>query len=360
MALVGLLLAVACAGGGGTASPPAKPAAAQPPAAATIAPSATVPASASNAANGQAAARPAEPAWQMHKMTVPYTPVGGPMAPLWIAVEEKLFEKHGLDVTAQFVGGSSPITQAMTAGEYDLGVGNGGTAALAKLAGGDITIVALHAPYFSIDSWSKPELRTIADLRGKTIGVTRLGSSTHFAAIAMLASAGLQPTDVTLLQTGGLGESLAALFSLQADAVMLAPPQNMEAQKAGFHQVAVLSQLGQYGLFPETGILARDAVLTDPHRREIGVRFIRAFNEALALARTDADVTKRVSSKYTQVDDDAVLQATFDFYSKFFPASMRIEEQTIRNLLTFIDQPGAKDADPKLFYDNSLVDEAAR
>ena len=356
MALVGLLLAVACAGGGGGAAPAASKAPPVP--ASESGPAAT--AGGAGAAAAPAPARPAEPAWQMHKMTVPYTPVGGPMAPLWIAVEEKLFEKHGLEVTPQFVGGSSPITQAMAAGEFDLGVGNGGTAALNKLSGGDILIVALHAPYFSIDAWSKPEIRSIPELRGKTIGVTRLGSSTHFAAMAMLASAGLQPTDVTLLQTGGLGESLAALFSLQTDAVMLAPPQNMEAQKAGFHQVAVLSQLGEYGKFPETGVLAREAVLTDPRRREIGVRFLRAFDEALVLAKTNAEVTKRAYRKYTQVDDDAVLQATYDFYSGFFPNSQRVEDQTIRNLLTFLDHPGAKDADPRIFYDNSLVDEAAR
>jgi NitT/TauT family transport system substrate-binding protein len=310
--------------------------------------------------SASAGAASAAPAREPVRLTVPYTPVGGPMAPLWIGVEEHLFEKQGLEVTPQFVAGSSPISQGMTAGEYDLGVANGGVAALNKLNGGDIIMVGVHAPYFSIDSWSKPEIQSIADLRGKTIGVTRLGSSTHFAAAAMLASAGLQPTDATLLQTGGLGESLAALFSLQADAAMLAPPQNLEAKKAGFHQVAVLSELGQYGLFPETGILARETMLTDPARRDVGVRFLRAFGEALRLAKTDADVTKRASRKYTQIDDDEVLQVTFDFYSKYFPSSLRIEEQTVRNLLTFLDDPKAKDADPHQFYSNDLMDAASR
>ena len=349
--IVGAALVAAC--GGGVSAPAPKAAApAAPPA-----PAAQASAPSQPAARSQS---PAPAAREPVRLTVPYTPVGGPMAPLWIGVEAHLFEKQGLDVTAQFVAGSSPITQGMAAGEYDLGVANGGVAALNRLAGGDLLIVGVHAPYFSIDAWSKPEIQTIADLRGKTIGVTRLGSSTHFAASAMLASAGLAPTDATLLQTGGLGESLAALFSLQADAVMLAPPQNLEAKKAGFHQVAVLSELGQYGLFPETGILAREAVLTDPARRDVGVRFLRAFGEALQLAKTDADVTKRASRKYTQIDDDEILQATFDFYSKYFPNTLRVEEQTIRNLLTFLDDPKAKDAAPQQFYTNELVEAAAR
>ena len=126
------------------------------------------------------------------------------------------------------------------------------------------------------------------------------------------------------------------------------------------HQVAVLSQLGQYGLFPETGILAREGMLTDPARRDVGVRFLRAFGEGLRLAKTDAAVTKAASRKYTQIDDDEILQATFDFYSKYFPDSLRIEEQTVRNLLTFLDDPKAKDADPRQFYSNELVDAASR
>jgi ABC-type nitrate/sulfonate/bicarbonate transport system substrate-binding protein len=344
MTLAGTLLVAACA----SAAPAEAPKAA--------APAAAAPAGQASAPSQPAAAPAATAAREPVKLTVPYTPVGGPMAPLWIGVEEHLFEKQGLEVTAQFVGGSSPITQGMAAGEFDLGLANGGVAALNKLNGGDTIMVGVHAPYFSIDSWAKPEIQSIADLRGRVIGVTRLGSSTHFAATAMLASAGLQPTDATLLQTGGLGESLAALFSLQADAVMLAPPQNLEAKKAGFRQVAVLSELGQYGLFPETGIIAREGMLTDPVRRDVGVRFLRAFGEALHLAKTDADVTKRASRKYTQIDDDEILQVTFDFYSKYFPDSLRIDEQTVRNLLTFLDDPKAKDADPRQFYSNELVD----
>jgi NitT/TauT family transport system substrate-binding protein len=336
-----LVLLAACTGGSGSPPPPAAPIATAESAAGAAPP----------------AAAPARP---LQQMTVPYTPISGPMAPLWIAVEQKLFEKYGLEVTPQFIGGSSPITQAMSTGEFDIGIGNGAVAALSRLNGGDILIIGLHAPAFSIDSWSRPEIRTIADLRGKTIGVTRFGSSTHFAAIAMLASAGMQPSDAVIVQTGGVGESLAALLSQQMDDVMMAPPQSFEAGRAGFHQVAVLSQLGEYGLFPETGIIAREAVLREPARRDAAVRFLRAFAEALTVARTDAEASKQVYRKYTQVDDEEVLQETYDYYSKFFSSTLRIDEKSIANLMLFLDHPQAREADPKLFYDNSLVDEAAR
>src|SRR5689334_10632869 len=105
------LLGAACASGGGAAP------AAAPKAAASAAPAA--PAAPSGGASQAAPAPAAQPPREPVRLTVPYTPVGGPMAPLWIGVEAKLFEQQGLDVTAQFVSGSSPITQGMTAGEYD-------------------------------------------------------------------------------------------------------------------------------------------------------------------------------------------------------------------------------------------------
>ncbi len=348
--LLPILIATLLLGGCSSAAAPAAPAAPR------AAPTEAAPA----ASSASAPALATEPPRQLQKVTVPYTPISGPMAPLWIGVDQKLFEKYGLEVTAQFVGGSSPITQALTTGEYDIAVANGGVAALNRLNGGDIMIVGLHAPTFSIDSWSRPEIRSIAGLRGKSIGVTRFGSSTHFAAIAMLESAGLQPTDAVILQTGGVSESLAALLSGQMDAVMLAPPQSFEARRAGYYQVALMSEMGEYGLFPETGIIAREAVLRDPQLRAMGVNFMRAFTEALHVAKTDAEVTKQALHKYAQIDDETVLQDTFDFYSKFFPDTLRIDERSITNMMRFLDDPRARDADPKLFYDNGLVDDASR
>ena len=87
---------------------------------------------------------------------------------------------------------------------------------------------------------------------------------------------------------------------------------------------------------------------------------MRAMSEGLLLARTDATVGKRALGKYTRVNDEAVLQGTFDFYKPYWSTTLRIEERAIANALRFLEHPKAKDADPKQFYDNSLVDEAMK
>ncbi|MBX5493257.1 MAG: ABC transporter substrate-binding protein [Chloroflexi bacterium] len=333
------LLLAAC--GGSTSSAPAPRAAEGP--AASAAPTAAAP----------TANPPAAPV----ALTVAYTPASGPMVPLWIGVEEGLFAQQGLAVTAEFVGGSSPIVQAMLSGQYPMAVLGGGAPALNRLEGGDLLMIAAPGSAFSIDAWSKPTITQVADLRGKIVGVTRFGSSTHFAAIAMLASAGLQPDDVVLLQTGGVSESLAALLSGQTDAVMLAPPQNLEAQRAGYHQLAMLSALGDYGLFPELVVTVRESWLQQPDHRALAARFLRGYAAAVQIARTDAATTTRALRKYLKLDDDAVLQATYEYYRTYFPDSLRVPERSVANMLQTLDHPAARTADPRQFFDNSLVDE---
>jgi hypothetical protein len=88
----------------------------------------------------------------------------------------------------------------------------------------------------------------------------------------------------------------------------------------------------------------------------VALRFLRALHEGLHVSKTDAAAFKRVLRKYAQTDDEAVLQATFEYYRDYFPDSMRVDERAIRNALRLSDHPAAKDADPRTFYDNSLLD----
>ena len=78
------------------------------------------------------------------------------------------------------------------------------------------------------------------------------------------------------------------------------------------------------------------------------------------MARTDAAITKRVLRKYTRVDDDAVLQTTFEYYKKYFGETLKVNERSYANLLQLLEHPKAKDADPKRFFDNSLLEQILR
>lgn len=293
------------------------------------------------------------------RLTVGYTPISGAAIPFFIAVEEKIFQKYGFEVSPVFMGGSPLINAAILAGEFPIGYTGGGAIISSRLAGSDLIAIASPLPVLTIDGWAKPEIKSIGDLRGKRIGVTRFGASSYFAGLSMLESAGVKPSEVTFIQNGGVGESYAALLGGRVDVCMIGYPFGLRAQKAGFHLLFRPADT-EYGLFPTAVIGARESWLKDGRNRRLAVDFLRALNEGQRLARENAEVTKKALGKFTRTENDAELQGSFEFYKDAFSSTLRVVEKSMANALKFVDHPKAKGADVKQFYDNSLVDEAMK
>ena len=187
---------------------------------------------------------------ELQKLTVGYTPISGAAIPLFIALEEKIFQKYGYDVAGIFMGGSPLINSAILAGEFPLGYTGGGAIISSRLGGSDLIAIASPLQVLTIDGWARPEIKSIADLRGKRVGVTRFGASTYFAALSMLESAGVKPGEVTFIQNGGVGESFAALTGGRVDVCMIGYPFGLRAKNAGF-QLLFRPSTTEYGLFPD-------------------------------------------------------------------------------------------------------------
>src|SRR5215468_7716578 len=296
---------------------------------------------------------------EFQKLTVGYTPIGAGSLPLFIAVEERIFQKYGYEVFPVFMGGSPLINSAIIAGEFPIGYTGGGAVIASHVSGSDLIAIASPLPVLTIDGWSKPEIKSVSDLRGKRIGVTRFGASSYFAGLSMLESAGIKPSEVTFIQNGGVGESYAALVGGRVDVCMIGYPFGLRARKEGFHLLFRPLDT-EYGLFPTAVIGAHESWLKDGKNRKFTIDFLRALNEGQRLAREDAVVTKRALGKFTRTENDAELQGTFDFYKDAFSSSLRVAEKSMANALKFVEHPKAKGADVKQFYDNSLVEEAMR
>ena len=158
-----------------------------------------------------AASQAAQP--DLTKLTVGYSPISAATLPFFIALEERLFQKHGLEVVPVFFGGSPLINAAIMAGEFPIGLTGGAGIISSQLAGADLTVIGSYLQVLTIDGMAKPEIKSINDLKGKKVAVSRIGASTYFAGLSMLDSRGMKPTDVVFIQAGGVGESFAALVN---------------------------------------------------------------------------------------------------------------------------------------------------
>src|SRR6516164_1314261 len=296
---------------------------------------------------------------EFQKLTVGYTPIAGAALPLFIAVEEKIFQKYGYDIFPVFVGGSPLINSAILAGEFPIGYTGGGAVIASHLSGSDLIAIASPLPVLTIDGWSRPEIKSISDLKGKRVGITRFGASSYFSALSMLESGGVKPSEVTFIQNGGVGESFAALTGGRVDVCMIGYPFGLNARNAGFNLLFRPSQT-EYGLFPTAVIAARESWLKDAKNHKTAVDFLRALDEGQQLAREKAAATKRALRRFTRVDNDASLQRSFEYYKDAFPSSLRVIEKAMANALKFVDHPKAKQFDVRQSFDNSFVDEAMR
>jgi ABC-type nitrate/sulfonate/bicarbonate transport system substrate-binding protein len=295
----------------------------------------------------------------LQKLTVGYTPISGAALPFFIAVEERIFQKHGFEVSPVFMGGSPLINSAILAGEFPIGYTGGGAVISSRLSGSDLVAIASPLPVLTIDGWAKPEIKSIGDLKGKRVGVTRFGASSYFSALSMLEAGGIKPNEVTFIQNGGVGESLAALMGGRVDVCMIGYPFGLNAKNAGFNLLFRPSTT-EYGLFPTAVIAARESWLKDVKNRRVAIDFLRALHEGQLLARENATVSKRALRKFTRVENDASLQGSFEFYKEAFPPTLRIVEKAMANALKFVDHPKAKQFDVRQSFDNSLIDEALR
>src|SRR6185503_677497 len=227
---------------------------------------------------------------ELQKLTVGYTPIAGAALPLFIAVEERIFQKYGYEIFPVFMGGSPLINSAILAGEFPIGYTGGGAVIASHLSGSDLIAIASPLPVLTIDGWSRPEIRSIADVRGRRVGVTRFGASTYFSALSMLEFGGVKPNEVVFIQNGGVGESFAALQGGRVDVCMIGYPFGLNAKNAGFNLLFRPSQT-DYGLFPTAVLGARESWLKDPRNHKLTIDFLRVMTEAQQFARDNAVVS---------------------------------------------------------------------
>ena len=327
----------------------------------SAAPGPTAAASASAVASRPAsqAATPASPAQSAAagtaaQLTIPYTAVSVSNTPIWVPIEAGLFKKYGVDAKTEFVSQSPNVTAAMLSGQTPVANQGEDSVINADLEGGDIAIVASGMTKFLFSVFSSPKIASVADLKGKKIGISKIGATTDFVARLVLSKNNLQPEkDVALIQLGGVPEIMAGIQSGAVDAGMLSPPTDSKARQAGLKE---LVNLTTYDVtYYQAPLAITKSWLAGHHDQALNV--LRGYAAGIASIHQDKEQTKAIIAKYTKTDDPAVLEDAYQALVSALPRVPTPKPDAIQTGLSQSTAAKAKTADPNSFIDASLVDE---
>lgn len=143
--------------------------------------------------------------------------------PLTIAEQLGYFKAEGLDVKIVDFAGGSQALRALVGGSADVVSGAFEHAVNMQPKGQKLRAIVLmgRAPQIvlGVNPKTMPQFKTVADLKGKKIGVTAPGSSTNVMTNFVLAKAGLKPSDVSIIGVGAGNGAVAAMRAGQVDAI---------------------------------------------------------------------------------------------------------------------------------------------
>jgi ABC-type nitrate/sulfonate/bicarbonate transport system substrate-binding protein len=296
-------------------------------------------------------------AQSLPKVRAAYTSIGIQFDPVYIMKELDLPRKYGLDVDMLFVPVSSRAIQAALAGEIQF-ITSGGVANInANVTGADFVGLTATLSTFVFKVIASPELKKPEQLKGKKVGISRLGGASDFSIRYALGRWGLVPDkDVAIIQVGGEQEEVLALQNKAVDAVILSEPFATLATRAG---ATVLSDLSQLGVrYTMHGFGARKSYIQA--NRDITIRFMKAYLEGIYVFKTNKDLALNVLKKYTRLDDMSLVQTSYDEMSQRL--IRRIPHPDREGIQTIIDQlaktrPQMKNLNPSDFIDPSILKE---
>jgi NitT/TauT family transport system substrate-binding protein len=221
-------------------------------------------------------------------------------AAIWLAGEARLLKKNGLDAEALYLE-SALVRTALIAGDIAIGGMSGTTMVAPRLQGADPIIIASFANSLQYRFVVQPNIRSVADLKGKRVGVAGFGLGAHRGAQIILTRLGLNPdTDVMMLQIGGDPTRMSALLSGSIDATVFNPPLHNRAVEAGMKIMANIEEMN----FPVQGSALVTTERFIKKNRDVVRRVVKSVVAAIHLIKTNPELTKRTIKKYMRCKDD--------------------------------------------------------
>jgi NitT/TauT family transport system substrate-binding protein len=277
-------------------------------------------------------------------------------SPIWAMQERKFLEKQGLQPEIISISASPTVLQALLANEIDAASISVTTLTSSRLAGFDSVMILGVVPTFVDFIVSVANITSVEQLKGKTAGVNRLGSTSDMGLRLALRKLGIDPDkDVKIIPAGGNPERFAALSKGITQFTIMPEPFVREAERLGFRKLFSINTLKIP--FWWNGILTREAIVKT--KRPLMLKLTRAMVEAIHYLKTDKEGAKALFRKNLGISDPEALERAYNAYIPIFneaPYPTPDGVKTMLDDLALRDKKAAA-ADPNAFVDMSLVRE---
>jgi NitT/TauT family transport system substrate-binding protein len=291
------------------------------------------------------------------KIDAGFATIGQGAGPMMVTWKAGLFKKHGLDVEKpRIMGGAKGVVRGLMAGEIQFG-NMAAPAPLRSNVKGEADLIFLTGGINQQFIMARPGITGREQLTGKKIGFVGDGGLNDALVnfiIEKLSDASIKGIEKESIPAGG-AEQMAALVSGKCDAMVITPPESINAQRKGCNY---LIDFAEYGLNYALGGIAarRDYVEKNP---EITRKFIKAYVEGMHRYRTDREFTVNVQGEYSGIADRTVAEETYDLTRPDMPPIPYPVVASLQVLLDFMSKevPEAKNVDARRFVDDHFIRE---
>jgi ABC-type nitrate/sulfonate/bicarbonate transport system substrate-binding protein len=293
---------------------------------------------------------------QAEKFVIAWSAVSALNSPFWVMNDAGFLKQEGLDMELVYIASSPTVARATLAGDIVISGANSQVIVDVGLQGGDLVAMGAITNVVAFYVMAAPEIKSVPDLKGKVVGVTRFGASTDFGMRMLLSKYGLEASkDVPFIQIGGMPELAAALSKKTVYAAPMSQPMVYVAQQAGMKMIANLAK--EEIPFMHIGLTTSRKWVRE-HRPQAKA-FIRAHGRAIHFMHTRREETRAIFAKYTKIKDQAMLDGSIQYGYDFMEKIPLVKPQAFQVTLDQIAKtnPKAKQAKPEQFFDNSLVQE---
>lgn len=276
------------------------------------------------------------------RLTFAYSAIAPDMAGVWMAKELGAFEKQGLSVDLVYISSGALAIQALVGGSAHAALGASNAVVSAILKGAPIIAVGSDTNRPTMILWVQPEITGAEQLQGKTLAITRYGSTTDFMTRLILKKLGLEGK-VDVRPFGGVVEGAAGFRSRLADGVVSSQKPGPQAKKL------VESADLEIPFSNDFLVVSNEFYRKSPANVE---NLIKAYIEGIAGLRTRKQQALEMLAKYLRQRGGS-FETDYEYVLKYLAPIPRVEPAAVKLILEMVGQSGPTAVK---IYDNSIIE----